>query len=335
MRSLLIFLSTIVIAEQAHAKFEVCNETDANATVAIAYRENGSWISEGWWSVAANACQTVKDGELTARYFYYTAISENFTWPGEGYFFCTTSEKFTITGDENCEERGYQAANFREVDTGQAESFTFTLTRSETDAQQSPAEEATTQGESVGASGEPYTISGILSHCDVFDASMACEVHADGYRYIASSLDPTPANLLEDLLQSEPNSPITISGDMISYEEDIAKVTIREFAFTGSDPYKEQRAALQGRWQSLDDPNYEVVIRGGVFEELYEQVPTSTSTMFFVETCPDAPEPALGIELKSYEFPEEKRCMIINEISNTLSLFPVGVMNDLNFRRMD
>lgn len=334
MRSLLVFIATLSLAEQAHAGFEVCNETGAAATVGIAYRGDETWISEGWWSIPASECQTVKDGELTSRYFYYTAVSENYTWPGEGYFFCTTSEKFTITGDEDCEERGYRRTNFHEVDTGQAESFTLRLMRADGTPPDSSAENSATPQAPAGSHGEPYTISGILSHCDVFDASMACEVHADGFRYIASSLDPTPIEFLERFLQMEPNVPVTISGDMISYDGNVAAVTIREFELTGDDPYKEQRAALQGRWQSLDDPNYEVVIRGGIFEELYEQIPTSTSTMFFVESCPDALEPALGIDLKSHEYPDEQRCMIINEITDTLSLFPIGVMNDLNFRRM-
>ncbi|MBU2942504.1 DUF1036 domain-containing protein [Shimia thalassica] len=330
------FLTTVFVfaSSAAQAELVVCNDTDAKASVAIGYNDGGVWTSEGWWNVAPESCSVVQGGDLSKRYYYYRVTSQSYAWPGEKYFFCTDQDAFTIAGDTDCGARGFDRSEFRQIEVGTATSFTVHLTAPD-DGAGTSAPQGQTTIDPPGTHGEPYSVQGILSHCEVFDASMACEIHADGYRYVAYSTAPTPQSLLEDLMAAGENRPIGVSGDMISYEGNVAEITIRDYTFAGEDPYSAHRAAMQGLWRSLDDPNYEVLIFGGIFEELYQQLPTDTSTMFFTQNCEGSPGTGPAILLKSYDRADEDRCMFVLGVGNTLELAPAGVMNDLRFYKVN
>lgn len=107
-------------ATSAQAKFDVCNNSSDDITVAFGYREDGEWTSSGWWNISQGECMTVYDKNLKEQYYYYYAEkvnSEGF-WEGD-YVFCAIDEAFTIVGDQNCKSRGYDAYGFREIDVGE------------------------------------------------------------------------------------------------------------------------------------------------------------------------------------------------------------------------
>lgn len=103
----------------AQAQWDVCNETGHEIVVAIGYKQDGEWISEGWWKVeSGGSCATVIAEPLWTRYLYLRAEHAiGGAWEDE-YFFCTSPNAFTIHGDQNCEGRGYEREGFVEVDTG-------------------------------------------------------------------------------------------------------------------------------------------------------------------------------------------------------------------------
>ena len=325
-----LILLAMFLAAPAHAELLVCNETDAKVSFAYGYNDGGVWTSEGWWNIPPYDCSVVEGSDLNNRYYYYRVTSDVYSWPGEKYFFCTSPAAFTIAGDKECGARGYDRSEFRQLEVGDAKSFTLNLTAETPGKPPRPEPLA-----APGTYGEPYTISGVLSHCDVFDVTAQCEIHAEGWRYVANSADPTPMWMLEQLMPLPTNTPVTISGDMMGYSGLTADVTIRDFSVGGGDGFASWRAALQGMWGSTQDSAYQILVYGGVLEELYNNNITDTSLMTWAPTCDGAHGDGPALILKSFNDPEFERCMIVHETGSRLVMFPVGAMRDLEFRRMN
>ncbi len=107
----------------------VCNETADVQSIAFGYETPGGWVSEGWWNIDPDDCtRPLLDGE-DRRYLYYRTEVYGGEFRGENYFFCTTPQAFEILGDSECEARGYDREDFRELDTGGTEGI-YTLTLS-------------------------------------------------------------------------------------------------------------------------------------------------------------------------------------------------------------
>ncbi|KMW58115.1 putative integral membrane protein [Candidatus Rhodobacter oscarellae] len=270
-----------------------CNETGTRATVAIGYTEDGSWISEGWWRVEPFDCTEVQAGDLTKRYYYWRATSKGGTFPSENYYFCTTDAAFTIVGDENCEQRGYQREAFTEVDTGQSKDFIVNLTLHDQIPEHS--QDAPLHSDELpqndagggfnappGTHGEPYAIVGQFQGCYWEGDAHYCDVTADGWTYTASSFTPTDAAVMESLSQVPLYANVQIDGDLIYYEGSQAEVTIRSFAIASGaslaqpDPvqnamsFGEIQDFLQGYWNSDDDDSYVWIIDGNQLDEIYD-----------------------------------------------------------------
>ena len=109
--------------------FRVCNETSSTIGVALGYDSRQGWISEGWWNLPANTCETLRSGTLVSRYYYVYAIDydRGGEWKGRHYM-CTHARIFTIRGFEDCAQRGLETTGFFEVDTAGQASWTVQLT---------------------------------------------------------------------------------------------------------------------------------------------------------------------------------------------------------------
>ena len=114
----------------AHADLRVCNKTTSQVGVAIGYKSERTWTSEGWWTVDADSCAILLAGPLKSRYYYMYAVDyeEGGEWSGRSAFFCTREKEFTIEGADNCVANGYQRTGFYEVDTGNQANWTIQLT---------------------------------------------------------------------------------------------------------------------------------------------------------------------------------------------------------------
>lgn len=113
----------------AWAELRLCNKTESHVGVAIGYREKADWVTEGWWNLPANSCETIVPGPLVSRYYYIYAVDyDQFgEWGGRA-FMCTREKEFTIQGIEDCVARGYERTGFFEIDTGEQASWTVQLT---------------------------------------------------------------------------------------------------------------------------------------------------------------------------------------------------------------
>lgn len=113
----------------AKADLRLCNKTDSQVGIAIGYKDKTDWVTEGWWNLSANSCETLVPGSLVSRYYYIYAVDyDQFgEWGGRA-FMCTREKEFTIRGIEDCVARGFERTGFFEIDTGEQSSWTVQLT---------------------------------------------------------------------------------------------------------------------------------------------------------------------------------------------------------------
>jgi uncharacterized membrane protein len=118
-----------VSAGTAQADLRMCNMTSSRVGIAVGYRDNQGWVTEGWWNLAPRGCETLLSSTLNARFYYIYAVDydRGGEWGGKSYM-CTRDREFTIRGIEDCLARGYDRNGFFEVDTGQQSSWTIQLT---------------------------------------------------------------------------------------------------------------------------------------------------------------------------------------------------------------
>jgi uncharacterized membrane protein len=130
----LLFFTLVAIfasasAAPAAADFRLCNNTGNRVGVAVGYKDNDGWTTEGWWNIASRSCETLLRGALVARFYYIYAVDydRGGEWSGQA-FMCTRDKEFTVRGTEDCLARGFDRTGFFEVDTGEQQSWTVQLT---------------------------------------------------------------------------------------------------------------------------------------------------------------------------------------------------------------
>ncbi len=122
-------LGALIFASPALADLRVCNKTTSRVGIAVGYKDDEAWKTEGWWNIAANACETLLAGPLVARFYYLYAIDydRGGEWAGKS-FMCTQEKTFTIKGIDDCLKRGFERTGFFEIDTGEQRTWTVQLT---------------------------------------------------------------------------------------------------------------------------------------------------------------------------------------------------------------
>jgi uncharacterized membrane protein len=127
--ALLCAVFPLVIVGAAQADFRVCNKTTSRVGIAIGYKADRDWTTEGWWTIEAENCATILAGPLVGRYYYMYAVDydQGGVWGGNSAYLCTQEKEFTIEGVTDCVARGYQRTGFKEVDTQNQESWTIQL----------------------------------------------------------------------------------------------------------------------------------------------------------------------------------------------------------------
>ncbi len=127
------FFSLAIMTGPALADLKLCNNTVSTVGVALGYKDQQGWASEGWWNVSPNSCETLLKGPLIARYYYIFAVDydKGGSWGGKA-MMCTRDKLFTIRDIKNCKQRGYQKTGFFEVDTGEETDWSISLSGSKT-----------------------------------------------------------------------------------------------------------------------------------------------------------------------------------------------------------
>ncbi len=109
---------------------DICNDSSARVYGAIAYQSNNNWISRGWWPVEPGNCVKPFDTSLLDTQAHFFALQEAVDEAGNPAPdkrlrsetaspspFCIAESRFSALGRENCQDKGYSAANFRPIPT--------------------------------------------------------------------------------------------------------------------------------------------------------------------------------------------------------------------------
>ena len=123
------FATLLLPQTAARADFRVCNNTASRTSLSLAYTDGQTWLTEGWWNLKANTCETLLRGPLAAQFYYVYGLDESGgEWKGKA-FMCTRDHEFRIEGRQDCFVRGYDRTGFFEIDTGKdAKDWTVQLT---------------------------------------------------------------------------------------------------------------------------------------------------------------------------------------------------------------
>src|SRR5262245_49103817 len=67
-------VSGSLTAEPGSSGLRLCNKTASRVGVAVGYKDEGQWVTEGWWNVTAGSCETLMPGPLVSRFYYVYAV---------------------------------------------------------------------------------------------------------------------------------------------------------------------------------------------------------------------------------------------------------------------
>lgn len=249
-----------LVPSVAQAGLKICNDTEASQTVAIGYKSGDDWVSEGWWNIDAGDCKTTVAGDLKQRYYYYLSKSRGWTFDDGNIVFCSTSDVFTIVGDEDCAARGYDKSYFRKIDTGKtAKDYTQNLaaytTRSAAAPAPAPKQTPSTTASQPGTYGEPYSSgTAIFQSCEDETEARFCTFHDNGYKFHVYDDGRTPNGVIARLRGYLPGTPIEVQGDLESVYDRSADLVMRAVLPRAWNRWDSTLGRMQGQWYAEGDP---------------------------------------------------------------------------------
>lgn len=128
----------------AQASLTICNKTPSSLSLSVAFETSQDLVSQGWWTLEPEQCQTTLPTPLDHQYYYHYAVSSalKVEWTGN-FNFCTSDEQqFRIVGAQACEQRNYHTTGFRQIDVGTNKDYTLNI-RSAAETTTPPPPQAT------------------------------------------------------------------------------------------------------------------------------------------------------------------------------------------------
>jgi uncharacterized membrane protein len=344
-----LFIGVVSTSNHAHAKLEICNETDLQRDIAIGYKADGNWTSEGWWKLDVGECTSVIKKELTSTFYYYRAVHKGKEFDPGKFAFCTQGDVFTIVGDEDCDNRGYDRSFFRELKLAKGTlGFRLTLNnenvydegRPTAKAQPAPkpAPAPAPQIAAPGTHGEPFTIVGIFRGCDSDSGPYMCTFETDGWRYAVIDDGRTPKSLINEMSRLPLNNNYQIEGDIVSFGDITAEVTVRRYSEVALSAEQKLMNSIVGDWRSVDDPK-EVMRFTSDFRKWdeYDGDYQGEGEVSFTKVCDDPtvlPGDEFLIQINDANSAEDIYCYGIIDISdNNLVLMFLPRGNFLEYER--
>ncbi|MGC6534647.1 MAG: DUF1036 domain-containing protein [Parvibaculales bacterium] len=124
--------------EAGRRGLSLCNQSAFLVWAASGMLRDDRFESRGWTRVPAGACAQLINQNLNDRYYFYYAeavdekgrpvmeAGRQKVWSGD-IGLCTKSTRFVITGDNDCQARGFDRRGFAQIDTGSARQWKVNL----------------------------------------------------------------------------------------------------------------------------------------------------------------------------------------------------------------
>jgi uncharacterized membrane protein len=324
------FFTALFPASGVSAGLSICNQTDVPHSLAVAYKDGDVYLSKGWWNLDPNECKIVVGGDLERRYYYFRATASGLDYENGKYSFCTETDVFNISGDENCEARGYNKDLFKKLDTGKS-AKDFTLNLVPIDPVSTPSEDAPDPDQN----GEPYADNVIFHECVFSDEGNFCSFHASGAKFFIYDDGQTPQWIISDLRQLDYGTPLFVEGNLLNVYDRTAVVTLRDVV---TRPYSRNDRLLNklsGYWYAVDDPNAQFNIIGAEREHQYDEQLMGLEYLSVQDFCDEFSGAGPYLSARD-EASGETYCYAIEEIGDfemTLIYLPRG--NTLKYRKLD
>ncbi|ATG43965.1 putative integral membrane protein [Phaeobacter piscinae] len=282
-----------------YAGLEICNDTAVPQSVSLAYRDDGRWMSHGWWGLPPETCERVLDGSLKNRFYYFRSEAENWQFLDERISFCTAPGDFTIYGDRDCAIRGYDSAFFAKIDTNIA-------------AAPSASDQPTvayvtrlslhSRPKADGAGPLSTAIPGAGATADLaFDQDVTfqgCEERGDGRvicklvmgagQLCVTNDGMTDPAIIDRLQALDPGTPVRVSGESLTSGDRVTFASLNSLTERAETRHDLMLDDLAGRWVSQADAYDLFIIEGASRHNFYGSVETMTELLSVQTACDDA-----------------------------------------------
>ncbi len=272
-------------ASSVWAGLEICNDTDVPHDVAVGYKQDGRWVSEGWWALAPTACVEAIQGDLQYRFYYYHARSSGRGFQHDRLSFCTQPGIFTIGGDHDCELRRYNKTYFAKIDTGQG-SLHFRQNLSVHSTPVDPKGDAKS-GSAPGTWGRPFSGAAVFQECSqMFRGGVQfCRLVGGGRVFTVIEDNRTPPDVLAALRRMRQGVPVQLEGDWAGQFELSVELVLRSAAPKAPSEADAVLGRLQGSWSAKNDSKDQFTIRGAERQNRYGGAPTSQEYLSVMPYC--------------------------------------------------
>jgi len=319
---------TVGIPCAANAELEVCNDTEVRQTVAIGYKGQDDWVSEGWWNIQPGDCATPVKGDLTRRYYYIMSKASGWVFDDENIVFCTTSDAFTIVGDDDCEARGHRKDRFAKIDTGKtAKAFNVALS--------AVTRPAPPQEPEPGQYGEPFSDAATFQGCNTEIDPGYCSFYIDATKFFAYDDGRSNPYAFKLLMGLTPGTPVSVEGELVGVFDATAELVLTEVdtrAWTEADGLLD---LMQGYWYAVDDPASQFNILGAERIGYYDGTYSGTEAIAVREWCDAFEGDGPYLYARDPENGEQYCYQItyVGDLDMTLMYLPAGRF--LDYRRLD
>jgi uncharacterized membrane protein len=267
------------------AGLEICNDTDIPHDIAVGYKQDGHWVSEGWWSLDPSACVTAIEGDLNYRFYYYHARGAGQNFLHDQLSFCTLQGVFSITGDNDCNLRGYDKTYFAKIDTGRgSRNFSQQLSKH---SRLSNTNRDPNSGFAPGTWGTPYVGAAVFHECSqMFRGGVQyCRFVGAGRVFTVFEDNRTPSEVFAGLRRLTKGAPVLLEGDWAGLYELSVELVLRSAAERAPSDEDRLLGQLQGSWAAAQDNKDHFTIRGSVRQNQYAGLPTSQEYLSVMPFC--------------------------------------------------
>ncbi|CUH87227.1 putative integral membrane protein [Phaeobacter sp. CECT 5382] len=274
------------LVNPAWADLEICNDTYDSQSVAIGYKLDGGWVSEGWWQLEPEACVSPILGPLKFRFYYYLAQGDGWKFDHDRVSFCTQADVFTIRGDGGCEQRGYDRSYFAKIDVGKGAAG-YTQLVGEHSTLSSKGAESETAQPAEGVWGIPYRGEAIFHGCtSLFQrAKRTCFFVGGGRKFNVLEDGRTSEEIFEVIDLLAPGDPVRLEGDWAGRFDTTVDVVLRHLETRPANAEDLILKRLQGNWYSVKDANDQFKVFGSGRQNSYDGSLTSMEYLSVMRYC--------------------------------------------------